>query len=100
VEKIKIAKGQISNKGQSTTAKAILSFMIENFPTEVNLTVFRQENPTNIRIPAQLNTYAGHKLLGTYDNNKHLFEAFALEEEDINEIMTHQAEIQWKNPYE
>jgi hypothetical protein len=100
VEKIKIKREQVKNKGQSTTAKAIIHFMIEHFSPEVKLTVFRQENPTHIRVPAQLNTYSGHKLLGTFDNEKKIFEAFGLEEEDISEIMTHQSEVQWKTPYQ
>lgn len=99
MEKIKINKTQIVNKGQSISAKAILNFMIENFTDEVKLTVFRQENPTNIRVPAQLNTFAGHKLLGTFDNEAKIFESFGLEEEGLSEIMTHKGEPQWLNPY-
>jgi hypothetical protein len=100
VEKVKISKEQIKNKGQSTTAKALIHFMIKNFPSDVKLTIFRQENPTNIRVPGQLNTYLGHKLLGTYDNENKIFEAFSIEEEDISEIMTHQNEVQWQSPFE
>ena len=100
MENIKIKRTQVNIKGQSATAKAILQFMVNNLHDEVKLTVFRQENPTNIRVPAQLNTYLGHKLIGTYDNEGKIFEAFTVEEEDISEIMTHKGEVQWKDPFE
>ncbi|MEW5819241.1 MAG: hypothetical protein AB1782_03550 [Cyanobacteriota bacterium] len=99
METITIKKQYVTIKGQSTTAKAILQFMVDNLADEVKLTVFRQENPSNIKVPAQLNTYLGHKLLGTYDNDAKTFEAFSIEEEDISEIMTHKSDVQWKNPY-
>lgn len=99
MENITIKKEQITIKGQSVTAKALLQFMVNNLNPDVTLTVFRQENPTNIRVPAQLNTYKGHKLLGTYDNDSQIFDAFSIEEEDISEIMTHKNAAQWVSPY-
>lgn len=99
METVKIKKEQITNKGQNITGKAILNFVIENFTPEVTITVFRQENPTFIKIPAQLNTYSGHKLIGNFNIETKIFEAVTLQEEDISEIMTHKEQIQWKNPY-
>lgn len=100
MENIKIQKDQITIKSQSATSKAILRFLIENLTPEIKLTIFRQENPTNIRVPAQLNTYMGHKIMGTYDNNSKIFDAFGIEEEDMAEIMTHKGQVQWKDPFE
>lgn len=98
MEIIKIHKDQIANKGSSVTGKAIIDFMIENFLPEVKLTVFIQENPSSARVPAQLNSYLGHKLIGTFDMESKLFEVFSMEEEGISEMLTHKIDVQWKNP--
>lgn len=99
MEKLSIKKEQIQVTGQTETATAILTFLVENLRQEVVLTVFKQENPNNIKVPAQLNTYKGHKLIGNFNSETNTFEALTIQEEDISEIMTHKSSNQWKNPY-
>lgn len=99
MERITISKENIQIIGQTETARAIIRFLVENMSSEVTLTVFRQENPNNIKVPAQLNTYKGHKLIGNYLNETKTFEATTIQEEDISEIMTHKSSNQWKSPY-
>lgn len=96
MEKIIIKKDQIINNAKTVTGKDLIDFIIQNLPMEIKLVVFKQESGYSNKIPAQINTYSGHKLVGIYNSESLKYTAISIEEEDLHEIMPHQNERQWK----
>jgi len=96
MEKYVIDKDQIVNSSNTQTGKDLIDFMILNLPAKVTIVVFKQESGLSTKIPTQLNTYSGHKIIGIFDDKTLKFNASSIEEENIQEIMSHQNEKQWK----